>query len=82
MRPSQIILGMVIFIRRIMHNKFMEDLLLFVAKAYMPIFVVENQWLKHLVMRQNLQVVFPNRKLTVFGKRKSVLKTPPTWLTI
>jgi hypothetical protein len=25
--------------------KFKEDLLLFVAKAYMPISIVENQWL-------------------------------------
>ncbi len=48
-----------------MHNKFMEDLLLFVAKAYMLIFVVESQWLKHLVMHPNLQVVFPNRKQMV-----------------
>jgi hypothetical protein len=43
----------------------MEDLLLFVAKAYMLIFVVESQWLKHLVMHPNLQVVFPNRKQMV-----------------
>jgi hypothetical protein len=39
----------------------MKDLL-FVAKAYMPIFVVENQWLKHLVMSYNPQVVFLNHK--------------------
>jgi hypothetical protein len=34
-------------------KKFMEDLLLFVAKSYMPIFVVENQWLRHMVLHQN-----------------------------
>jgi hypothetical protein len=27
-------------------KQFMENLLLFVAKMYMPIFIVENQWLK------------------------------------
>jgi hypothetical protein len=32
-------------------QKIMEDLLLFVAKAYMPISVEKNQWLRHLVMR-------------------------------
>ncbi len=31
-------------------QKFMEDLLLFVAKAYMPISIEESQWLRHLVM--------------------------------
>jgi hypothetical protein len=31
-------------------QKFMEDLLLFVAKIYMLIFVEESQWLRHLVM--------------------------------
>jgi hypothetical protein len=65
MGPSHIILGMVILIKKMMYNKFMDDLLLFVAKAYMPIFVVENQWLKHLVICQNLQVVFPNHKQMV-----------------
>jgi hypothetical protein len=30
----------------------MENLL-FVAKGYMPISIVKNQWLKHLVMDQN-----------------------------
>ncbi len=34
-------------------EKFMEDLLMFVAKGYMPIFVIENQWLKHMVLCQN-----------------------------
>jgi hypothetical protein len=43
----------------------MEDLLLFVAKAYMHIFIIKNQWLKHLVMHQNPQVVFPNYKKMV-----------------
>jgi hypothetical protein len=61
-RPSQIILGVIILIRRMMHNQenLMEDLLLFVAKAYVPNFIVENQWLRHLVMHQIPQVVFPN----------------------
>jgi len=30
-------------------QKIMEDML-FVAKAYKPIFIVKNQWLRHLVM--------------------------------
>ncbi len=60
--PSQIILRVIILIRRMMHNNkiIMEDLLLLIAKAYMPIFIVENQWLRHLVMHHNSQVVFPN----------------------
>jgi hypothetical protein len=42
MGPSQIILGMVIFRKNddAQQQKFMEDVLLFIAKAYMPIFVV------------------------------------------
>jgi hypothetical protein len=34
-------------------KNFMEDLFLFVAKGYMPIFVVENQWLRRMVLHQN-----------------------------
>jgi hypothetical protein len=37
-------------------------MLLFVAKAYMPIFSVESQWLKHLVMSHKPQVVFMNHR--------------------
>jgi hypothetical protein len=46
-------------------KNFMEDLPLFVAKGYMPIFVVENQWLRRMVLCQNLQIVFPNWKQLV-----------------
>ncbi len=45
-------------------QKFMKDLL-FVAKTYMLISVVESQWLRHLVMWQNPQIVFSNRKQMV-----------------
>jgi len=34
-------------------KNFMEDLLFFVGKGYMFIFVVENQWLRHMVLHQN-----------------------------
>jgi hypothetical protein len=34
---------------------------LFVAKGYMPISIVKNQWLKHLVMDQNPWVVFATK---------------------
>jgi hypothetical protein len=34
--------------------KFKEDSLLFVAKTYMPISIVESHWLWHLVLCQNL----------------------------
>jgi len=37
----------------VQQKQFREDLLFFVAKGYMPIFGMENQWLKHLVMHQN-----------------------------
>jgi hypothetical protein len=46
-------------------KKFMEDLLLFLAKSYMPISIVENQWLRHMVLCQNPQIVFPNQKQVV-----------------
>ncbi len=46
-------------------QKIMEDLLLFIAKAYMPIFIIENQWLRCLVMYQNPQIVFLNHKQMV-----------------
>jgi hypothetical protein len=49
----------------VQQKQFMEDLLFFVAKGYMPIFGVENQWLKRLVMHQNSQVVFFNQKQMV-----------------
>jgi hypothetical protein len=32
--------------------------LLFVAKVYLPSFIMESQWLRRLVMRQNPQVAF------------------------
>jgi hypothetical protein len=38
----------------------MEDLL-FVAKGYIPISIVKNQWLRCLVMDQNSWVVFAIR---------------------
>ncbi len=41
-------------------KKFMESLFLFIAKGYMPISVVENQWLRCMVLCQNPQIVFPN----------------------
>jgi hypothetical protein len=34
-------------------QKFMEDLLFIITKAYMPISIVESQWLRCLVMHQN-----------------------------
>jgi len=45
-------------------KQFMKDLL-FVAKMYMPISIVENLWLKWLVMHQNPQVQFSNQKQMV-----------------
>jgi hypothetical protein len=46
-------------------KKFMEDLLLFVPKSYMFISIVESQWLMHLVMHKNPQVMFQNQKQMV-----------------
>jgi hypothetical protein len=46
----------------VQQKKFMEDLLIFVAKGCMHIFVVESQWLKCLVMSQNLWIMFLNKK--------------------
>lgn len=43
----------------------MEDLLLFVAKSYMFISIVESQSLRHLIMHQNPQVMFRNQKQMV-----------------
>jgi hypothetical protein len=43
----------------------MGDLLFFVAKCYMHIFIVENQQLRHLIMHQNPRVMFPNWKQMV-----------------
>jgi hypothetical protein len=34
-------------------QKIMEGLLLFITKIYMPIFIVESQWLRCLIMHQN-----------------------------
>jgi len=39
--------------------------MLFVAKAYMPISIVESQWLRHLIMHQNPLVMFLNHKQMV-----------------
>jgi hypothetical protein len=41
--------------------KFKEDLL-FVAKTYMHISIMENQWPRCLVIHQNPKVVFLNQK--------------------
>jgi hypothetical protein len=43
-------------------KKFMEDLFMFVAKGYMPTSIVENQWLRHMILCQNPRIVFLNRK--------------------
>jgi hypothetical protein len=40
-------------------------LLLFVPKSYMFISIVESQWLMHLVMHKNPQVMFQNQKQMV-----------------
>jgi hypothetical protein len=71
-------------------NKFMEDFLMFVAKGYMPIFVVENQWLRFMVLCQNPEIVFPNMKqmvqhaipkLVVKTMEKIVMPTLESYLT-
>jgi hypothetical protein len=40
-------------------------LLLFITKIYMPIFIVESQWLRCLIMHQNPWIVFLNHKQMV-----------------
>jgi hypothetical protein len=66
MGPSQITLVVLLFIRRRIWGKRNSwDLLQFVAKGYMPISVVENQWLRRMVLHQNPRIVFPNRKQVV-----------------
>jgi hypothetical protein len=53
----------------------MKDLL-FVAKAYMHVSIIENLWLKWLVMHQNPQVRFSNNNQMVQHAIPSlVLKT-------
>jgi hypothetical protein len=59
-RPSQDILGVLILTKKMMCNK-NNSWLFFVARGYIPIFGMENQWLKCLIMHQNPQVVFFNR---------------------
>jgi hypothetical protein len=49
----------------VQQKQFRDNLLFFVAKSYMPIFGVENQRLKCLIMRQNPQVVLFNQKQMV-----------------
>jgi hypothetical protein len=44
---------------------FIEDLMLFVAKGYEVLSMVECPWLHHLVMRQNGKVCFHTRKQLV-----------------
>jgi hypothetical protein len=57
-------------------KKFMEDLFMFVAKGYVPIFVVENQWLRHMVLCQKPQIVFPNwKQITQHAILELVAKT-------
>jgi hypothetical protein len=41
---------------------FIEDLVLFITKGYVPLSTMESSWLWHLVMQQNVKVCFPTRK--------------------
>lgn len=45
--------------------KFMEDLVLFVCKSYQPLSVVDDQWMRRLLMHQNPKLLFPSRRSLV-----------------
>jgi hypothetical protein len=42
-------------------HAFFEDLVLYIAKGYHLLSYVENPWLRHMVLRQCLHVVFPSQ---------------------
>lgn len=43
-------------------QRFLEDLVLYLAKRYRPLTIVENAWLRRLVICQYPRVVFLSRK--------------------
>jgi hypothetical protein len=43
----------------LMQYAFLEDLILYIIKGYHPLSLVENPWLRHMVLRQCSHVVFP-----------------------
>lgn len=46
-------------------ERFLEDLVLHIAKGYRPLSSVETAWLRKLVLHQCGQVIFPSRQLLV-----------------
>ena len=44
-----------------MQIRFIEDLVLLIAKGNIPLSMVENPWLRRLVLRCDARVVFPTR---------------------
>ena len=49
----------------VQQKHFLEDLVLFIAKGYETLAVVESLWLRRLVMRRDPKVKFPTRKALV-----------------
>ena len=43
-------------------QRFLEDLVLYIAKGYIALSVVKNPWLRRLVLRHDLKVRFPTQK--------------------
>ena len=43
-------------------QRFLGDLVLYIAKYYIALFVVENSWLWRLVLRRDSKIKFPTRK--------------------
>ena len=46
-------------------QRFIEDLVLFIAKGYESLSIVESAWLRRLMMRRDPKVVCPSRKQLV-----------------
>jgi hypothetical protein len=53
----------------------LEDLVLYIAKGYRPLFSIENPWLKHLILHQCGHVRFPIQHQLVNEVLLSVVET-------
>ncbi len=60
---------------------FLEDLTLYIIKGHCPLSIVEDAWLKHMVLWQCEKVVFPFRNQLVYDVLPNmVTKTMEKWV--
>lgn len=63
-------------------QRFIEDLVLYIAKGYEALQKVEDLWMRRLVMRCDLKVVFPTWEQLVEEHIQNMLENTMTWYVL